>query len=74
MSIFHVKAVHFLIVKIFIIYIIVAMNSQLKSFFGTSKTIAQRLGNFLSKMIMPIIGAFIGFGLIATIGCYLPSG
>jgi mannitol-specific phosphotransferase system IIBC component len=50
------------------------MHPQIKLFFGKTKTVAQRLGNFLSKMIMPIIGTFIGFGLIATIGCYLPEG
>jgi mannitol-specific phosphotransferase system IIBC component len=47
---------------------------QTKLFFGKVKNTTQKLGNFLSKMVMPIIGAFIGFGLIATIGCYLPGG
>jgi mannitol-specific phosphotransferase system IIBC component len=50
------------------------VRSQTKLFFAKTKSTAQRLGNFLSKMIMPVIGAFIAFGLITTIACYLPEG
>jgi PTS system mannitol-specific IIC component len=41
-----------------------------KLFFSKSKSIMQRFGNALSKMVMPMILVFIGFGIIATIASY----
>jgi PTS system mannitol-specific IIC component len=61
-----------IIIILFVKIKYIVINTQ--RFFDDTKIFTQRLGNFLSKMIMPIIGAFIGFGLIATVGCYLPNG